>query len=561
MKNATRKTPGLWTGKAVSAIGLMATVGLFFALVAPFLPYTADDAYITFRYSRQWASGVGPYFNPGEHVEGYSNFLLMLLLTPVIRFGGADAALPAAKTIGLVAAAAGLAGSFFTGRLLSLASKSTQPIANLAGLASSGLVACAPGFAVNAASGLETMLYGSCVTWGAYGMATGAPRGLRWGSLALAAAAITRPEGPAIFAIGWMLAVARARSLPESSRQPGGRDGARAGPSVRDFLLAASIGLAVVGAQVLFRFTYYDGEWLPNTYYAKTSGYGDRATYVMSGFTPFLGIGGLAVAVVGWFIEPRSARACLVAGGIGLVGSLLPLIMGADWMLGYRYIVPYLPVLAAAVCVGWLRFAMRALRAPPVLAAIALLATVPASYFLQLHSRESLLQLTTLRATGTLTGHAALAAWLQRDARQGDSVVLMDIGLIGYRCIEQTVIDLTGLTDRYIAKSPGAFLAKRFDAAYIFDRRPRYIVFAFRAPGDPYAPIPEDAKLSPFSEMEARLVAHPDFRRYYVDSTRTPGQEQGGFDNAVADIGAQGMFPYAEVPNAHYLLTVFRRHD
>ena len=144
------------TGDAVTAIGLVAIVGLFFALAAPFLPYTADDAYITFRYSRHWAFGVGPYFNPGEHaahVEGYSNFLLMSLLTPIIRFGGADAALPAAKTIGLVAAAAGLIGSFFTGRSLSLASKSTQPIANFAGLASAGLVACAPGFAVNAACG------------------------------------------------------------------------------------------------------------------------------------------------------------------------------------------------------------------------------------------------------------------------------------------------------------------------------------------------------------------------------------------------------------------------
>ena len=289
------------------------------------------------------------------------------------------------------------------------------------------------------------------------------------------------------------------------------------------------MGLAVVGAQVLFRFAYYDGEWLPNTFYAKTSGYGDRAAYVMGGLAPLLGIWGLAVAVVGWFIEPRSARACLVAGGVGLAGSLLPLIMGADWMMGYRYIVPYLPVLAAVVCVGWSRLGMRAFRALPVLAVITLLATVPASYLLQRHARESLLQLASLRSAGTLSGHAALAEWLRKDARPGDSVVLMDIGLVGYRCIEQTVIDLTGLTDRYIAKSPGTFLAKQFDPAYIFDQRPRYIVFAFRAPGDPYAPLAEDASLIPFSEMEARLLAHPDFRRFYVDSTRSPGQEQGTF--------------------------------
>jgi hypothetical protein len=33
-----------------------------------------DDAYFTFRYAYNWAVGNGLVFNPGEHVEGYTNF-------------------------------------------------------------------------------------------------------------------------------------------------------------------------------------------------------------------------------------------------------------------------------------------------------------------------------------------------------------------------------------------------------------------------------------------------------------------------------------------------------
>ncbi len=39
------------------------------------LRWTADDAYLSFRYAEQWVHGHGLVFNPGERVEGYTNFL------------------------------------------------------------------------------------------------------------------------------------------------------------------------------------------------------------------------------------------------------------------------------------------------------------------------------------------------------------------------------------------------------------------------------------------------------------------------------------------------------
>ncbi|MFH1700188.1 MAG: hypothetical protein ABIE07_06340 [Candidatus Zixiibacteriota bacterium] len=44
--------------------------------------FTADDSYITFRYSKHLADGLGLVFNPGDSnpVEGYTNFLWMIIM-------------------------------------------------------------------------------------------------------------------------------------------------------------------------------------------------------------------------------------------------------------------------------------------------------------------------------------------------------------------------------------------------------------------------------------------------------------------------------------------------
>jgi arabinofuranosyltransferase len=39
------------------------------------LRFVQDDAYITYRYARNVVRGYGPVYNPGERVEGYTNFL------------------------------------------------------------------------------------------------------------------------------------------------------------------------------------------------------------------------------------------------------------------------------------------------------------------------------------------------------------------------------------------------------------------------------------------------------------------------------------------------------
>jgi len=62
-------------------------VPIFLVQVWLFHGFIVDDAFITFRYVRQWTHGNGLVYNIGEPAEGYSNFLWIVLLAPFDRLG------------------------------------------------------------------------------------------------------------------------------------------------------------------------------------------------------------------------------------------------------------------------------------------------------------------------------------------------------------------------------------------------------------------------------------------------------------------------------------------
>jgi hypothetical protein len=76
-------------------------LAIFYFHARIYWAWTEDDAFITFRYARNLASGHGFVFNPGERVEGYSNFVWVLLMAAVERSGNNPERL--SKIIGLAA--------------------------------------------------------------------------------------------------------------------------------------------------------------------------------------------------------------------------------------------------------------------------------------------------------------------------------------------------------------------------------------------------------------------------------------------------------------------------
>src|SRR5262249_52151509 len=67
-------------GAAKPTLGLGAALALGFLLVhALSFRFAVDDAWISFRYARNLISGHGLVLHRGDAVEGYSNFLWVLL--------------------------------------------------------------------------------------------------------------------------------------------------------------------------------------------------------------------------------------------------------------------------------------------------------------------------------------------------------------------------------------------------------------------------------------------------------------------------------------------------
>src|SRR5438094_320890 len=70
---------GRTRSRGMLALGAIAIIGLYMTHALK-LGYVVDDAYISFQYARHFAHGEGLVYNVGERVEGYTNFLWVIML-------------------------------------------------------------------------------------------------------------------------------------------------------------------------------------------------------------------------------------------------------------------------------------------------------------------------------------------------------------------------------------------------------------------------------------------------------------------------------------------------
>lgn len=66
---------------------LLPCVVLCLVLIAWVNRFVQDDAFISFRYAKHFVLGNGLVWNPGEYVEGYTNFLWTLLIATGMKLG------------------------------------------------------------------------------------------------------------------------------------------------------------------------------------------------------------------------------------------------------------------------------------------------------------------------------------------------------------------------------------------------------------------------------------------------------------------------------------------
>lgn len=300
----------------------------FGAWMTRFFP---DDAFIGYRYAKNFASGLGLVYNPGEQVEGYTNFLWTLLHALPYRLG-IDPIL-FSSVVGVAISIAVVAVT------LRLSDKvlSSKPLAYLACL----VLAANATFLGYAAGGMETMLQALLVLvfiWLLLPLRDGrvAVREVSAGLVA-SLAVMTRMDSVllvGVIALGYWVLSYKKGSGPMTL--------------ARSFLLLALPFSVMVFPWLAWKLSYY-GSILPNTLAAKTGGgwfaalaYGIfySACFFLS-YGAFLLIPRLLRFGREFFLL-STAKVAFAAVGVWIVYICL---VGGDFM-EFRFFVPIMPFLA-----------------------------------------------------------------------------------------------------------------------------------------------------------------------------------------------------------------------
>jgi len=413
-----------------------------------------DDAYISFRFAENLARGLGPIFNAGERVEGYTNFGWVVLLALAAELG-----LDLTLFSRLASAAAALL-------LVGLAVRFvlTRTEGTTAGWILGGLLVADGTLARWGQDGMETAFFALLVFLGSTLAVSEAEDRASFptSSLVLATAALVRPEGLLFFGMirVWALVA--------------GADGNR----FRDALRASDVFAAVWIPYFLWRFWYY-GFLLPNTFYAKVGASKSQlargAKYLFEFFLverwPLLLLG-LVVLVVLVVRCRRLARWEMLFLTLALACALYALLVGGDWMGPGRFLLPVVAPLSAVIAVE-----TAATLGRPALAGLAGGLAAGALFALVSWHTE---QASLLKERPALESRVAIGLWLAEHAAPGDTLLTNEIGQLAFFS-RLTTWDLHGLTDPHIAHLPVAAIGEgkpgheKSDLAYSFGKRPTWI--------------------------------------------------------------------------------------
>ena len=461
-----------------------------------------DDAFISFRYARNLAHGLGLVFNAGERVEGYTNFLWTLTLAAAARLG---LDVPAtAQALGVVLAVASLV---WVTRLARLALHDTRAPGWLA-LVPALLLAVSESWAVWAVSGLENVAATFLLLLAADAFARSETAANPRAMLARAAvfaslAAMTHPAH--VLAAGALSLLAALDAW--RGRRPW-----------RDVGVFVAVVAALFGTFFLWRALYY-GALFPNTFYAKVGASGsllERGFAYLGGVArafPLLLAGAAVRAAVRARQRPRNPAiaACLALTTVNL---LYLVAIGGDAFPAYRAFVASLPFTAILATHALALLAGSAAASPPqppraaplAIAAAAVIAVTAAAAWIAPATRK----LDAAIARDALTAYRTAGEWMRQNFAPGATLAYSGAGVIAYYG-EMPFIDTLGLTDAHIARAHVGDIGRgmagheRGDGRYVLERRPEWIMFTG-------APFPSHA---PNFKTDHELVALQEFHFQY----------------------------------------------
>jgi hypothetical protein len=428
------------------------TIVIFGLLTWYSAPFVVDDAYISFTYSRNLAQGNGATYN-GLWVEGYSNPLWVLLITPFVWLG--VELLTAARLLSIAAVLITfyltwrLTEHFFPQRLFVVRAITLVTLASNSALLTWTM------------SGMETVLAMMFITLLVYLEVHPEVNNPLSSALAVIGLALTRPEGMMLFPI--LLIYHFLRGDYPWQRQ----------------IIWATYVIVLFGLFIVQRLIVY-GYPLPNTAYIKL-GSDDLAATVSAGLsyvgsfflvrpplTLLLVLGAGLLLAKGLKIEhPWLLLAAITGGFISFA-----IVTGGDWMPFHRFLVPVLPLLMLVTGKALdSMFTRKAVRYGALMLAFSglLLEMV----FLTQFCRPVFEEFDYHRQRLTEAG-----LWIHEHTSPDATIAVVDAGMLAYYS-QRTTIDIIGLNNTHIAHS-----ATGSDPAYVLAQQPLFIQLHARRADD-----------------------------------------------------------------------------
>ncbi|NQT34027.1 hypothetical protein HQ587_02460 [bacterium] len=287
-------------------------------------PKMFDDAFVSFRYAQNLVNGQGLVYNAGERVEGYSNFLWVMLMAAGLSMG----VLPEHFSIWLSA-------PIYLACLILTYQIALKIIKNRT-LALIAMILTGTNWTVASfsASGLETPLQLLEFLATVYILILGSEKGWNFRrslslSLILNLALLTRPDGVVLVAAGLFIYFKSSENI-----KPG-----NIAATLIPFIL-------VIPLYAAWKVSYY-GSVLPNPFHAKVHGlsgipYGFFYLYLF--LMCYLLIPYIIFPVIHWRSLIRIDKATGILGICVLSWTAYVILVGGDFM-EFRFFVPVIPLL------------------------------------------------------------------------------------------------------------------------------------------------------------------------------------------------------------------------
>ncbi len=320
---------------------LLAVLVAILVLAAFHNRFMEDDAFISFRYADNFIHGNGLVWNPGERVEGYTNFLWTMVIS-FCMLAGWDPAV-SSQIIGLCFFVVSLVSMYFLGTMI-FRSRNVA----LAGVAVLGSNYTFNAFAT---SGLETQMQTALILLAALLwvrillLNLSVRRDLAILSVLGAASVLTRPDSALI------IGVLSAGGCMVLIRQPAGRR-----ETIFRLLILIIPAALILGVWLVWKTLYY-GNVLPNTFYSKIVSPTSprRGLYYIHEFLwsyflyPFLLV---ALFAVKKFFQKENV-VLLLSCAVLFAWDAYIVLTGGDHM-EFRFFVPVFPFMV--ILIVWLVF-------------------------------------------------------------------------------------------------------------------------------------------------------------------------------------------------------------